>query len=133
MSVEIERSKAIVRRYIEEVLNRGNLATADEVIASDFIMHPSRPSQKAGREGAKQFAETQRVVAPDWHITIEDMVAEENKVAVRATGRGTPTQAFFGIPASNRPLTAPWITIYRLADGMIVEAWFAGRIVSSGE
>ena len=131
--MSVEQSKAIVRRYIEEVLNRGNLAATDEVIASGFVMHPSRPGQKPGREGVKQFAATQRAVAPDWHITIEDMVAEGDRVAVRATGYGTPAQAFFGIPASSKPLTVPWITIYRLADGMIVEAWVAGRIVSSGE
>ena len=53
-------------------------------------------------------------------------VAEGDKVVVRATGRGTPTREFFGVPASNKQLVTPWIAIYRIAGGQIVEAWFQG-------
>jgi len=116
-------NKAIVRRFIEEVLNDGNLEVSNDLVAEDFIAHPAPTAGPAGLAGVKEFAAAQRAAAPDWHITIQDIFAEGDKVVVRAFGRGTPRRAYFGIAPSKEPITIPWIAMYRVAGGKIAERW----------
>ncbi len=118
-----EANKALVRRFIEEGLNGGDLAVIAEVVADGFVSHPLPPGQAPGRTGVAQFAAEQRAAAPDWRITIADVIAEGDRVAVRATGRGTPTRAYFGLPAAGRRLEVSWIAIYRVEGGKIAERW----------
>jgi steroid delta-isomerase-like uncharacterized protein len=118
-----DANKALVRRFIEEGLNGGDLAVIEEVVAADFVAHPLPPGQARGRAGVQEFAAEQRAAAPDWHITIADIIAEGDRVAVRATGRGTPTRDFFGIPAAARRLEVSWIAIYRVEGSKIAERW----------
>jgi predicted ester cyclase len=116
-----EANKVLVRRFIEEGLNGGDLAVIEEVVADDFVAHPLPPGQAPGRAGVMQFAAEQRAAAPDWHITIADMIAEGNRIAVRATGRGRPTRACFGLSAAGRRLEVSWIAIYRVEGGKVAE------------
>ena len=116
-------NKAIVRRLIEEVLNQGRTEVADEIVADDFVAHPLLPDQTVGREGIKVFAQAQLTSAPDWKITIADMIAEGDKVAIRATGYGTPRRELVGIPAAGKWIALPWIGIYRLRNGLVAERW----------
>ncbi len=120
-----EENKAVVRREIEELLNHmGNLDAAEEIIAPDYVSHEPTSGDTRGIEGAKQFAATYRQAFPDLENTIEDMVAEGDKVVVRFRGRGThqgETEAF-GPPTGKR-MEITGITIKRLSEGKIVEAW----------
>jgi steroid delta-isomerase-like uncharacterized protein len=111
------------RRFIEEGLNGGDLAVIEEVVADDFVSHPLPPCQAPGRAGVTQFAAEQRGGAPDWHITIADIFAEGDRVAVRTTAGGTPTRPYFGLPAAGRQLEISWIAIYRVEGGKIAERW----------
>ncbi len=126
-----EQNKSIVRRYIEEVLNQGNVDVADEIIAVGYVGRSctyGSEQERSGLDRIKQFAGEQRTAAPDWHITIEEMIAEGDKVVVRAFGSGTPQRVYSRMPAEavGKRITVPWIAIYRLEKGKIVEAWVLG-------
>ena len=120
-----EENKAVVRREMEELFNHtGNLDAADEIIGPDYVSYEPTSGETRGIEGAKQFAATYRQAFPDLENTIEDMVAEGDKVVVRFRGRGThqgETEAF-GPPTGKR-MEITGITIKRLSEGKIVEAW----------
>ncbi len=120
-----EENKAIARREMEEIFNHtGNLDAADEIIAPNYVSHEPTSGEIRGIEGAKQFAATYRQAFPDLQNTIEDMVAEGDKVVLRFRGSGTHTgeTEAFGPPTGKR-MEITGITIKRLSEGKIVEAW----------
>lgn len=81
-----EQNKMLLRRLFDEVYNQGNLDAADELVASDMVVHePSHDIREL--EGAKQFIATLRAGFPDIHFTIEDQIAEEDRVVTRFTAR----------------------------------------------
>ena len=121
-----EELKAIVRRYIEEVWNNGNLALIDELFAQDWINHNPSVGQTAGREGLKQLIAGFRDAAPDLHLTINDMIAEGDRVATRWTAQGTHQGEVMGAPPTGKLIRGTAIVIDRIVDGRIVEHW-AGR------
>jgi predicted ester cyclase len=89
-----ENNKALVRRYVEEVLNQRNLAVVDELIASTFVDHdPSMPEAR-GPSGIKRLAAMVHASFPDLHFKIEDMIAEGDKVVYRYSVRGTHQKDF---------------------------------------
>ncbi len=120
-----EENKAIVRRYWEEAWNKGNLAVVDELVAADFDGHPqpSDPDFGRGPEGVKRLVGMYRAAFPDVQMTIEDMLAERDRVLVRWTGRGTHTGELMGIPATGKSATVTGMFLSRIADGKIVEGW----------
>ena len=118
-----EDNKALNRRFVEEVINQGNTDAIDELIDPGVVDHAAPPGFPTGREGAKQFAAMMRSAFPDLHLTIEDMIAEGDKVVMRSTWSGTHEGEFMGIPATGRRVTVSAIDISRVADGKMVEHW----------
>jgi steroid delta-isomerase-like uncharacterized protein len=120
-----EENKAVVRREMEELFNHtGNLDAVEEIIAPDYVSYEPSSGETRGIEGARQFAATFREAFPDLENTIEDMVAEGDKVVVRFRARGThegETEAF-GPPTGKR-IDITGITIKRVSEGKIAEAW----------
>jgi steroid delta-isomerase-like uncharacterized protein len=112
-------NKVIVRRWYVEALNMQNLAVADEIIADDFVIN----GEAVGRAGLKQAAMWVRSVFADIHVTIDEMLAEADKVVTRWTARGTHRGTFLGVPPTGKPVILHGIHIDRLAGGMIVERW----------
>ncbi|MBM3134581.1 MAG: ester cyclase [Chloroflexi bacterium] len=118
-----EENKAIVRRWVEECYNKGNLAVADELIATNYVNHSAPLGQAPGREGEKQYATMIRSAYPDFHMAIEDQIAEGDKVVTRYTARGTHKGEFMGIPPTGKEITVTGIHIHRIAGGKVVEGW----------
>jgi steroid delta-isomerase-like uncharacterized protein len=119
-----EQNKMLVRRTIKEVWSAGKYAVVDELVARDYLGHSStQATQTHGAEGYKQFFVAQRLAFPDIQYTVEDAIAEGDKVVVRWIARGTHRGEFQGIPATNKPGTVTGISIFRLANGKIVECW----------
>jgi steroid delta-isomerase-like uncharacterized protein len=120
-----EENKALYRRWFEEVVSGGNLALVDELLASDYILHfPGAPAP-VDREGHKQLVMMFRTGFPDWNETVEDVIAEGDKVVIRITGRGTHQGDFQGIPPTGNRVTATGVGIGRIEDGRITETWAA--------
>ena len=118
-----EENKALARRYVEEAINKGNLAVIDELTAADYVEHSPFPGQAPGIEGEKQLISMLRAAFPDLHSTIEDLIAEGDKVVLRATARGTHKGEFMGIPPTGKQVTVTEIHIIRFVGGKGVEHW----------
>jgi len=115
-----EENKALVRHLFEEVYNRGNLDVADEVLAPDFAW--KLPSEDAGIEVYKQWIASQLAASSDLHFSIEEQVAEGEKVVTRLIGSGTHDQKEFGeFAPSGVRITIEAIIIHRMVEGKIVE------------
>ena len=118
-----EENKAMLRRNCEEAFNKGDLAVVDEIIANNYVYHGSGGQEFKGPEGFKQFVTMLRTAFPDLHLTVEDMVAEGDKVAHRLTLRGTHKGDLMGIAPTGKQVTTTAITISRFVGGKEVEAW----------
>ena len=120
----IENNKAVAQRMIDEVFNHGNMSLADELLSPDYIEHEELPpGVPAGREGLKQTILMTRAAFPDFAATIEDIVAEGDKIAQRITWTGTHTGDFMGIQATGKFVSIQVLDIFRVVDGHIVEHW----------
>ena len=119
-----EENKAVVRRLIEEVYNRGNLDIADELLAPDYVDHTWPPGKYAGREGLKRSVAKQRAASSDLHINIEEQIAEGDKVVSWVISSGThDRERFLGLAPTGERMTMKNIFISRVVEGKIVEVW----------
>jgi predicted ester cyclase len=124
-----EENKAIVRRAIEEGWNRGHVAVFDELNAPNFINHdPGAPGVRT-KEDYKRWVTESLSAFPNFHMTIEDLIAEGDRVAMRWTFRGTNTGALvtpMPLPATGKQVTGSGVTIIRLVGEKAVEVWSQG-------
>ncbi len=134
--MENDLGTANVRRFYEEVLNKGDLVVAEEILAPDYFDHGSPPDSPRGIEGFRQLFAMVSGVFPDVKVSIEDMVVGEGKVAIRLTIAGTQKGPFRGFPATGRHVRWTGIDIMRLSEGKISERWgerdFFGMLVQLG-
>jgi steroid delta-isomerase-like uncharacterized protein len=116
-----ETNKAIVRRYIDQVLNNQRRDLIDEFLVDTVELHGTGPAI-VGLPAVVAWYAAFATAFPDWHTTIDEMVAEGDKVVARITSNGTHQGEMQGIPATGKPYTQNAIVIYRLTNGKIVEA-----------
>jgi steroid delta-isomerase-like uncharacterized protein len=123
-AVESE-NKALIRRWFDEVWNQGRQEAIDQLRAPDAVATGlgERNARSEGPEPFKAFFTNLRAALPDLRVRIEDILAEEDKIAVRLSGEGTHRGSGFGVAPSGRRVQVTGITIIRIADGKIVEAW----------
>ena len=115
-----ETNKAVVRRYYEEVLNRGNVGVLETIARPDHVEHDPLPGQGGGIAGFRTRVEMLRE-GLNPAFTIEQMVAEGDTVVVRWTNRGRHVAPFLGIPPTNKSFTIAGIDIHVLRDGKLAE------------
>jgi steroid delta-isomerase-like uncharacterized protein len=113
-----EDNKALIRRFYE-ALNRGDLATIEALVATDFAYN----GQVIGPEGVKQHLTAARAAFPDLSWTIEEMLAEGDRVVTRYSYRGTQHGELMGIPPTGRPFRSTGIAIDRIVGGKLAEEW----------
>ena len=119
-----EEIKALVRRQEEDLFSGGNLDMADEIYAPDYVGHdPSNPEEVRGLQAAKQAAADYRRAFPDLRVTVEDLIAEGDKVAARLRVRGTHLGDLNGIVPTGRRVDFTGIVISRVEGGRIAEDW----------
>jgi steroid delta-isomerase-like uncharacterized protein len=120
-----EENKALARREIEEIFSpKGNLDAADEIYAPNYISHqPAGQDDIRGLEAIKELAAGIREAFPDSETTIEDQIAEGDKVVTRLTSRGTHQGELWGIPATGREAEVSSVSTNRIEGAKIVEHW----------
>jgi steroid delta-isomerase-like uncharacterized protein len=122
MAAATENS-ALVRRFVEEIFNKGNLEAAEEILTPDYKHHdPTTNEFGSGIEGFKQMITIYRQ-AFDLQIVLEDQVATGDKVVDRWTGHGTHQGEFMGLAPTGKEITATGISIHRIAGDRIAETW----------
>lgn len=122
--MSLEDNKALVRRMFEEVFMQGNLAAVDQLFAPDYLMHnPGATWVVLGYLGVKQTVTEVRTAFPDFSLSVEDVIAEGEKVMTRYTWRGTQQGTFLGIPPTGKQVTVTGILVSRVVDGKIAEEW----------
>ena len=115
-------NKRLAERVWDEVWHQGDLRRIDDLFASDFVRHdPGR--ELHGTEQNRQFVAELRAAFPDLHFTVEDEIAEGDRVCVRYRFEGTHTGAFRGIPSTKKRIGYSGILIYRILNNKIVEQW----------
>ena len=118
-----EENKAVVRRLVEELVNKGDLAVTDEIFATDFVNRSPAIGITPDREGIKQYITMVRSAFPDYHNVIEDLIAEGDKVVARVICRGTHRAEFMGIAPTGKSVVFSAVSIFRFAGGKLVERW----------
>jgi len=122
-----EENKAKVRRLYSGLSSQGDLSVADELVADNFVDHnPPGPDIAPGREGFKQVFAGFLSAFPDMAITIDDQVAEGDKVVARITASGTHQGDYMGMPATGKSFSIGAVDIFRFEGGKIVERWGHG-------
>jgi predicted ester cyclase len=122
--MSIEQNKEIASHLHEEVVNQKNLSALDNYVATDVVWHNAPPGLAPGIEGYQQFFPMLYAGFPDYHATIEDSIAEGDKVVHRIRGRGTHKGEWMGIAPTGKQVTMTANIIYRIASDKIVEEWF---------
>jgi steroid delta-isomerase-like uncharacterized protein len=116
-----DKNKAILRRIFEEAFNKGNLEIVDEVIADSWVYHGAEGMEMKGRDGFKQFVTMYRTAFPDFNMTVDDLVAEGDKVATVGTVKGTFKGPMMGIAPTGKQITGKVMAVSRFKDGKEVE------------
>ena len=110
-----DKHKATIVRIFEKILNQGDLAVIEEIYAEDFVAHiANAPEATRGIEAFKQLVALFQALHPEFSFTVEDQIAEGDKVATRWTARP---------PDLGSEAAMTGISIHRLVDGKVVESW----------
>lgn len=114
-----EQNKALIRRFYEEVINQNNLSALNGLLGDHYVNHdlPSDPTALKG------FIDGMHTAFPDGRITIDQLIAEGDTVAMRGTYRGTQTGPLQDIPPTDKAVVIPAMDMYRVVAGKIVEHW----------
>ncbi len=118
-----EFNKAIVRRFNEEFISRGDVAAADELLAENVLDHNATPGSPRGRDGVKQFFGWLKTAFPDLRTIVYDQTAEGDKVVTRKAFQATHQGEFAGISPTGKAVTIHLTDIVRISSGQIAEHW----------
>jgi steroid delta-isomerase-like uncharacterized protein len=116
-----EANKALIRLLYEEAFQRGNLDIIARFFSPDFVDH-STPDQPPGSAGVHDYFRAILAAFPDMRVTLEDIIAEGEKVVVRTTWRGTHLGTYDGVAPTGRKATRTLIQIFRVSNGLIVDS-----------
>ncbi len=124
-SSELEKNKAVVQRYVDEIQNAHSLDTIESIFDEDFTDHMASSGGLflGGMDGLKRGYATFLNAFPDLHVMVEDMIAEADKVVVYKTLTGTHRGTHLGIPPTGKRVQYQIISIYRIKNGKIAEYW----------
>ena len=120
--MDIERNKAVVRRFVEEIFVGGSHDAVDELVDERMIAHTWPPTGHP-REDLKAAIDRVSGALADAEFTIDDLIAEGDRVAARLTTAATQVGEFMGLPPSGKRYSIEEIHVFRLRDGKVVEHW----------
>jgi steroid delta-isomerase-like uncharacterized protein len=121
-----EQNKELIRRYYAEMWNPWNFSACDSLLAGDIALYGSLGVATKGIAAFRDYMQTVRAAFPDFHNTIEEMVAENDRVVARLTYRGTHRGEIFGVAPAGKKITYSGAAFFRVADGKVAEGWVLG-------
>lgn len=119
----VEQNKEIARRYLLDVWGEWDFEAEKELVAEDLVDHNAVPELPPGREGHHQFLVVCQSAFPEFDVTIDELIAEGDKVAYQWTAKGTHEGEFMGVPPTGNEVTITGSDIVRIEDGKIAETW----------
>lgn len=119
--MSVEANKAVARRLFEELWNDANPQAVERLVAEDFVDHSPPPGITPDRRGLEQWVAAVTRAFPDLHFTIEEQIAEGDKVVTRWTAHGTHRDSFLGIEATGKQVIIAGVSIWRIIDGSVQE------------
>ena len=117
-----ELNKTLARRWFEDLFSRGNHDAANEILSAEFVDHLPREEERDIEE-LKHYVTIYRTAFPDIQDTVEEIVAEADKVVVRWRSRGTHQGEFLGVAPTGRHVTFTGMRLFRIAENKIAESW----------
>jgi predicted ester cyclase len=123
--MSLEENKRIIRRWIDAGVNAGDLSVADELFETDVLAHAPEGDVRGVDQGPKASIKLLREAFPDLHFTVDDLIAEGDRVAARFEARGSHRGDFMGIAPTQKPVSFKGVYIYRLSSGRIAEVWIS--------
>jgi steroid delta-isomerase-like uncharacterized protein len=121
----LDEMKAFIKRHDEDVINNQDLSILEKDISPNYVDHSALPGFSPGPAGAKAMLSMIHGAFPDLRATIEDSIAEGDKVVVRKSWNGTHEGEFMGIPPTGKRVSFEGIVIWRIEGGQIAERWAA--------
>lgn len=122
-SSDLEQNKALYRRFIDDIFNHGRLEKLGEYLAPTYVLRDAPPGSPSGPESVAAVVKLFRGAFPDLAITIEDQIAEGDRVCSRAITRGTHRGPIFGVQPTQKTIALSGLTWVRIVDGKLVESW----------
>lgn len=121
--MSLEQNKALYRRFIQEAFNEGRLDRLGEFLAPSYVFRDAPPGMAPGPDAIRETVTLFRAGFPDLDITLEELVAEGDKVCARSMMRGTHRGTIFGLAPTGRKVAVAGMTMVRLVEGRLVESW----------
>jgi len=123
MTRTLEENKEIIRHWIDAGVNTGDLSVADELFEPDVLAHAPEGDVRGVDAGPKASVRLLREALPDLELTIDDLIAEGDRVVARFVAQGSHRGEFMGIPPTGRSVSFGGMYVYRLSGGRIAEVW----------
>ena len=120
-----EQNTAVLRRQVDEVMNQGKVTVIDELFAPNIVQHAPGAPDIVGLDDFRHFIVAYRTAFPNVRMTIEDLVAADDRVVARYTFRGTQQGELMGIAPTGKAVNVPGVAIARFAGGKIAEVWLS--------
>jgi predicted ester cyclase len=127
--MSIDKNKLLIRRYMEEVINSGNIDEIEKFISPNYVEVYEGNRHPIGIEGAKAHILGVRQTYPDLHLTVEQQIAEDEWVATCITARGTHKGSWLGMKPTGKAVSFTGVNINRVVDGRIVEHGGAANLL----
>jgi steroid delta-isomerase-like uncharacterized protein len=116
-----ETNKALIRRLLEEAVNKGNLSVVDESLSTDYVYREPTVGEKRGRAGSRELVTMYRNAFPDAKLTIDEQIAEGDTVVTRWTATGTHRGELFGVAPTGKTVRVQGVLTSRIVNGKVVE------------
>ena len=124
--METEENKAIVHRYLKEIINEGHFEVAEQILAPDYVNHTAGGGIGTGRDAYIKGLQALRTAFPDWHVDVQAMIAEGDMVSDRLQVRATHAGQGAGVAPAGMGLAGEVVHMWRLANGRLAEGWYFG-------
>jgi steroid delta-isomerase-like uncharacterized protein len=128
--MSMEKNKELINRFAK-AWEKEDMDEVDRILADDFVFHGAPPGVKPDREGYKEFVRKHVAAFPDFRVTVEDILAEGDRVAHRVEWTGTHRGEYMGSQPTGKPVTVTAISIVRIEDGKIAEQWAQADIMAA--